>query len=288
MTNTIRFTKMHGAGNDYIYLDGITNRLPNNLADFVRIYCDRHKGIGADGVVLILPSDVAHCRMRMFNADGSEGQMCGNAIRCVAKYTYEHILIHRTEMLLIETESGIKVLNLKVRDGKVLAVTAEMGTAAFNPQKLPMEVKTAEFIEQPISAENGDCYEFTAVSMGNPHIVTFMDNDIDLLDLDVIGPGFENHPLFPERTNTEFINVVDGSHLRMRVWERGSGETLACGTGACAAVAAAVKTGRVRPETEVQVDLLGGTLFITCHDDYKMTMRGEAEEVFSGILYWDE
>lgn len=285
---TIRFTKMHGAGNDYIYIDGITNSVPKDIEAFAKRYSDRHKGIGADGVVLILPSDVAHYRMRMFNADGSEGQMCGNAIRCVAKYTYEHILIHRTEMLLIETESGIKVLNLKVRDGKVENVTVDMGYASFDPQRLPMKVNQSEFVEQPLQGAHGESYDFTAVSMGNPHIVTFLDEDIDTLDLATIGPDFENHPYFPERTNTEFINVLSENHFRMRVWERGSGETLACGTGACAAVAAAIKTGRSRLETEVQVDLLGGTLFITYHDDDKVTMRGEAEEVFSGCLYWEE
>lgn len=285
---TVRFTKMHGAGNDYIYIDGITNRVPDNIEEFAKKFSDRHKGIGADGVVLILPSDVAHCRMRMFNADGSEGQMCGNAIRCVAKYTYEHILIHRTEMLLIETESGIKVLNLKTYDGQVLSVTAEMGRPSFAAKRLPMNVKAEEFVEQTIHSANGESYEFTAVSMGNPHIVTFLDEDINGLDLPTIGPGFENNALFPERTNTEFINVVDSTHFRMRVWERGSGETLACGTGACAAVAAAVKTGRAEKGKEVQVDLLGGTLYITYHEDENITMRGEATEVFNGILTWNE
>ncbi|MDO4191195.1 MAG: diaminopimelate epimerase [Bacteroidales bacterium] len=281
---TIRFTKMHGAGNDYIYIDGITNRIPADIPAFAKRYSERHKGIGADGVVVILPSDVAHCRMKMFNADGSEGQMCGNALRCVAKYTYEHIMIHRTEMMLIDTESGIKVLNLKVRDGKVQSVSVQMGKPSFNTAKLPMNIKADEFIDQPIATSNGTQYNFTAVSMGNPHIVTFLDDDIRNLDLNTIGPNLECNKLFPERVNTEFINIIDSTHFRMRVWERGSGETLACGTGACAAVVAAVKNGIANRDTEITVELLGGSLFITYHSDDNVTMRGEAIEVFTGIM----
>ena len=274
----MHFTKMHGIGNDYIYFNNMDGsvRDPENLA--VRL-SDRHFSVGGDGIVLIMPSASADFRMRMFNADGSEGKMCGNATRCIGKYVYEKGLTDKTELTL-ETLSGIKSLRLQVRDGIVESVQVEMGRADFACAHIPVASSRPELIDYPLTVA-GRKWRGTAVSMGNPHFVVFCPEVTDL-PLGEIGPQFENHPLFPERVNTEFIRIIDPQTLEMRVWERGSGETMACGTGACAAVSAAVKTGVCKPDVLVTVRLLGGDLKIYCRSDGSVFMEGPAAFAFEG------
>ena len=272
----MKFTKMHGIGNDYIYIDCFKEKVEKPEEIAIK-YSDRHKGIGGDGVILIMPSEVADFRMRMFNADGSEGKMCGNGTRCVGKYVYDRGLTDKTEITL-ETLSGIKYLTLHVENGAVESVTVDMGECSFAPADIPLYADS-EQIKAPLTLCGKD-WEITCVSMGNPHCVIFTEGIADM-PLSVIGPHFENHPLFPERVNTEFIEVVDSTHLKMRVWERGSGETMACGTGACATVAAAVKNGISPENTPVTVSLLGGDLSIT-YKAGKLYMTGPAEIVFDG------
>ena len=269
-----KFTKMHGAGNDYIYFDCLQEEFPDPSGVAVRL-SDRHKGIGGDGIVLICPSKVADAKMRMFNADGSEGNMCGNAIRCVGKYLYDNGIVQKTE-LSIETKSGIKHLLLYIRDKKVERVRVDMGAAVFDPEAIP--VRSAEKIIGKRTKVAGGGYEITCVSMGNPHCVLFLPPDG--LDLEKIGPKFENDPLCPERVNTEFIEKIGENALKMRVWERGSGETMACGTGACAAAAAACACGVCDYGKDILVRLRGGDLVINVSDTVMMT--GEAVTVFTG------
>ena len=282
---SIAFTKMHGAGNDYIYIDLFAKPLDFDPADLAKKMSPRHFSVGGDGVVLILPSAVADAKMRMFNLDGSEGKMCGNAIRCVAKYLSDHGLVKK-DVITVETLSGIKTLRLSFEGGVVKSVSVQMGQAVFAPKDIPVLFDGAEMVEEPV-AVSGEHYRLTAVSMGNPHAVVFTDGVQDL-DLEKIGPKFENLSIFPERVNTEFVEVLDKRTLRMRVWERGSGETYACGTGACATVAAAVKTGRVPAGEEVTVRLIGGDLKITVSPDYSVTMTGPATEVYQGVYQYDE
>ena len=260
---------MHGCGNDYIYFDNLnkTSIDPSFVKDALWV-CDRHKGIGGDGLVFILSSDIADAKMSMFNADGSEGAMCGNAIRCVAKYLYDNV--KSKAQITIETKSGVKAMNIIAEGGVATHVMVDMGAAILDPTKTNLEVE-------------GKHYAITCVSMGNPHAVIFMD-DIDKLDLTHIGPKFEHHPLFPDRTNTEFVRVIAPNHLAMRVWERGSGETQACGTGACAAAVAAVLNGHCDKNTDIRVDLLGGTLTIKYTDD-TVYMTGEAVVVYKGEVH---
>ena len=233
----IPFTKMQGIGNDYIYVNCMSGEYFDPAELSVKM-SPRHMSVGADGLVLICSSDTADAKMRMFNADGSEGRMCGNAIRCVGKYLYENGIVDKIN-ISVETLSGIKYLTLTVENGKVAYVSVDMGTASFVPCKIPV-VSESELINAPITVPSGG-YRFTAVTVGNPHAVIYAD-EIDSLDLYKIGPEFENNELFPERINTEFVKVITDTHLQMRVWERGSGETWACGTGACAVVAASVRT----------------------------------------------
>ena len=233
----MKFTKMNGIGNDYIYINGFEEKVDDPSALAIKL-SDRHFSVGSDGVIIILPSKVADFRMRMFNADGSEGKMCGNGTRCVAKYVYEKGLTDKT-CVTLETLAGIKTLDMDVEDGVVKSVSVQMGKADFNASDVPVIFGGDEMVSQKLSLECGE-WVVTCVSMGNPHCVTFV-NDTKSLDLEKIGPQFEHNPIFPERVNTEFIKVIDDATLEMRVWERGSGETLACGTGACASVAAAVK-----------------------------------------------
>ncbi len=276
----MKFTKMQGIGNDYVYV----NCFEETVADPERvseIISDRHFGIGADGLVLIMPSDKADFRMRMFNADGSEGNMCGNATRCIGKFVYDNHLTDKTSITL-ETRSGIKKLTLYPENGKVKTVLVDMGKAVLKPADIPMNVSGDTFINKPITVDGKDVF-ITAVSMGNPHAVTYVD-DVDSLELEKIGPSFENHPLFPERVNTEFIKILDESTMQMRVWERGSGETWACGTGACAATAASVLNGYFPHDKEITVKLRGGDLFITYKSDGTVLMRGPAETVFTGEI----
>ena len=295
---------MHGIGNDYIYLDCIANPMPNNIEQFARHASDRHTGIGGDGVVLILPSDIADCRMRMFNADGSEGRMCGNAIRCVGKYYYETYIsnnsIRPTSLtnncaLTVETLSGTKHLTLQITNNIVESVTVDMGIPSLQPTDIPI-LTDAPFINQTISIETQNTRHETqdncelcivhcasSVSMGNPHLILPVD-DIDNYPLHQLGPLWEHHPLFPDRVNTEIVEQLSPTHLRMRVWERGSGETLACGTGACAVVVAFTHLGRTPKNTPITVSLIGGDLTITYRDDNHVLMQGTATEVFRGTI----
>ncbi|HIZ09325.1 MAG TPA: diaminopimelate epimerase [Candidatus Borkfalkia avicola] len=269
-----KFVKMQGAGNDYIYFDCFEGKPEDIPALAVRL-SDRHKGIGGDGLVLICRSDVADAKMRMFNADGSEGNMCGNAIRCVGKYLYDENVC-RKEELSVETKSGIKYLRLYTENGKVKRVRVDMGKADFDPKSLPVLLE-GEAVDRPVKIAGG-LHRITCVSMGNPHCVLF--EDPDGADLERIGPLFENDPLFPERVNTEFVKVIGKNALKMRVWERGSGETMACGTGACAAAAAACACGKCDAAQDILVQLRGGDLVI--HVGETVFMTGEAEKVFSG------
>lgn len=273
----LKFTKMHGCGNDYIYFDCLEQPLENPEKVSV-VLSDRHFGVGGDGIVLICPSSLADARMRMFNIDGSEGKMCGNAIRCVGKYLFDHGLVSKDD-LTIETLSGIKTLKLTVKENQVQAVRVDMGPAILQPEKIPVKLPGEQAVDVPITVD-GTVYRMTCVSMGNPHAVVFGSDPYEL-DLPKIGPLFENHPLFPQRVNTEFIQVIDSSTLVMRVWERGSGETWACGTGACAAAVAAVLNGFCQKDTDICVHLRGGDLTIRCTDD-TVYMTGGAEEVFRG------
>lgn len=274
----MKFTKMNGIGNDYIYINGFEEKVDDPSALAIKL-SDRHFSVGSDGVIIILPSKVADFRMRMFNADGSEGKMCGNGTRCVAKYVYEKGLTDKT-CVTLETLAGIKTLDMDVEDGVVKSVSVQMGKADFKASDVPVIFGGDEMVSQKLSLECGE-WVVTCVSMGNPHCVTFV-NDTKSLDLEKIGPQFEHNPIFPERVNTEFIKVIDDTTLEMRVWERGSGETLACGTGACASVAAAVKNGICEMNKEITVKLLGGDLKITCGSDYSITMRGPAEFSYEG------
>ncbi len=276
----MKFTKMHGIGNDYIYINGFEEDIvPEEMIEEIIAMSDRHKGIGGDGVIFIMPSEVADARMRMFNADGSEGKMCGNGIRCVGKYIYEHDISHNNP-LKIETASGIKTLNLEVVQGKVESVTVDMGSPILDPKLIPVDLDVEQVINYPLVV-NGQEYLITCVSMGNPHCVIFTEG-IDYLDLESIGPLFENNPIFPERTNTEFIEIIDDKTMKMRVWERGSGETLACGTGASASVVAAIYNNIFTRDQEIKVILKGGELYITLTQDNHVFMRGSATEVFTG------
>ena len=276
----MKFTKMQGIGNDYIYVNCFEEKVddPERVSQIVS---DRHFGIGGDGLVLIMPSEKADFRMRMFNADGSEGNMCGNATRCIGKFVYDNGLTDKTEITL-ETKSGIKYLTLYPENGKVKTVLVNIGKAVLTPADIPMKAEGESFINKPIEVLGSEVY-ITAVSMGNPHAVTYVD-DVMSLDLEKIGPAFENHPIFPERVNTEFIKVLDSHTIQMRVWERGSGETWACGTGACAAAVASVKNGYFKNGEEITVKLRGGDLFITYSTDGTVLMRGSAETVFTGEI----
>ena len=276
----MKFTKMHGIGNDYIYINCFEeNIVPDEMIDDIVAMSDRHKGIGSDGVIFIMPSEVADARMRMFNADGSEGKMCGNGIRCVGKYVYEHGISHNNP-LRIEMASGIKTLNLDVVQGKVESVTVDMGIPILDSKLIPVNLDVEQVINYPLVVNNQE-YLITCVSMGNPHCVIFTEG-IDYLDLEKIGPLFENNPVFPERINTEFVEIIDDKTMKMRVWERGSGETLACGTGASASVVAAIYNNVFTRDQEIKVILKGGELYITLTSDSHVFMRGSATEVFTG------
>lgn len=274
----MRFTKMHGIGNDYVYINCFEENVPEDArGELARKLADRHFGVGGDGLIFICPSDRADFCMDMYNLDGSAGGMCGNGIRCVGKYVYDRGL---TDKVAFTVESGgeIKRLSLSVENGTVQSVTVDMGAPILKPADIPVQAEGTDFIARPIEVF-GKRYEGTCVSMGNPHCVVFVDN-VDSLDLPHIGPAFEHHPLFPERVNTEFIQVLDRHTLKMRVWERGSGETLACGTGACASVVAGVLNDRC--EREATVRLLGGDLSIRWADT--VYMQGPATMVFDGVL----
>ena len=275
----LRFTKMQGAGNDYIYFNCFDQQVgsPESLAVLLS---DRHFGIGGDGVVLICPSQKADAQMRMFNLDGSEGKMCGNAIRCVGKYLYEEGIVKKQDMT-IETLSGIRTLHLYVQSGTVTSVTVDMGKAILNPDQIPVNLPGVDAVGRTITVGDKE-YEVTCLSMGNPHCVVFCDN-LDNLPLSEIGPLFEHHPLFPQGVNTEFVRVLDRTTIQMRVWERGSGETFACGTGACAAAVASVLRGHCLENKDITVKLLGGELMIR-YTPQAVFMTGKAQRVFEGTI----
>ena len=277
----MKFTKMHGTGNDYIYINGFEEKIDIPAEMAIR-WCDRHKGIGSDGLVLILPSETCDFKMRMFNVDGSESEMCGNASRCIGKYVFDKGMTKKTEISL-ETLAGAKMLKLfPGEDGKIEKVTVDMGEPVLEGKKIPIIYDEKMIINKPVSFENGLKYNITAVSMGNPHAVIFT-TGIHQLDLSAIGPVIEKAAIFPNRTNTEFIEIVSGKKMMMRVWERGSGETMACGTGACAAVVASVLNGLT--DNIVEVELLGGTLDIEWNrSNNRVYLTGNAVTVFEGEI----
>ena len=279
----LNFTKMHGTGNDYIYFSTFDQRIDNPEALSVRL-SDRHFGIGGDGIILVCPSDKADAKMRIFNLDGSEGKMCGNGIRCVGKFLYDHgmVDIKKKDKLDIETLSGIKHLKAYTLDGEVKSLRVDMGKAILDPKEIPAKMDKDKIVNEPYTID-GEEYNITCVSMGNPHCVVFIKSDIDNLELDEIGPKFENDKLFPERVNTEFVKVLDDHTIKMRVWERGSGETWACGTGACAAAVAACENGFCNKGDDITVKLKGGDLVIN-YTDETVYMTGEAEKVFEGTV----
>lgn len=277
----MKFTKMQGIGNDYVYVNCFEETVqdPSAVARFVS---DRHFGIGSDGLILIKPSDVADCEMEMYNLDGSQGAMCGNGIRCVAKFVYDKGIV-RKKNLSIDTKSGIKYLSLTVKNGKVSTVEVNMGSPVLMANQIPVVSDTEQVIDQPLEV-NGKTYHITAVSMGNPHAIVYMD-DLEDLDISTLGPQFENHLAFPDRINTEFVKVINRRTLQMRVWERGSGETLACGTGACAVAVASVLNGLVDEDCPVTVKLLGGDLQIFWNRQEDLVyMTGPAVTVFEGEI----
>lgn len=298
----MKFTKMQGIGNDYVYVNCFQEQVPDPAELAIRV-SDRHFGVGSDGLILICPSEAADFRMAMYNADGSEGAMCGNGIRCVGKYVYDYGLTDQTH-ITVETKSGIKTLELLVENGKVARVKVDMGAPILEPARIPVVSESDRFIDQTLDAKKGlllnevlsgsdrfidqtvdvagRSWQMTCVSMGNPHAVVYLE-DVEGLDIEKTGPQFEHHPMFPDRVNTEFVRVLDGHTVQMRVWERGSGETMACGTGACAVAVASILNGYV--SGEVTVKLLGGDLQILW-DQEKNTvyMTGPAAVVFDGEL----
>lgn len=275
----MEFTKMQGCGNDYVYVNGFENKIdnPNKLSEIVS---DRHFGIGSDGLIVINPSEKADFKMSMYNADGSEGKMCGNGIRCVAKYVYDNKMTDKTT-ITVETLSGIKTLELNVKNDKVETVKVNMGTPILLPKDVPVVSDKDKVVDEPIVIDDKE-YRITCVSMGNPHAITFIENTDDL-EIETIGPKFENNPIFPDRVNTEFIQVLDRNTVKMRVWERGSGETFACGTGACATVVACVLNGLT--DDKVTVKLLGGDLFVEYNrEENTVYMTGPAKVSFTGKI----
>lgn len=275
----MEFTKMEGCGNDYVYVDCTVSEL-DNPAEVAKLVSDRHFGIGSDGLILIKKSQVADFTMEMYNLDGSRAQMCGNGIRCVGKYVYDNGLTDKTSVS-VETLAGIKYLDLHVVEGKVSTVTVNMGAPIIKAKEVPVISDNEQVIDEEIEVE-GNLYKMTCVSMGNPHAIVYVE-DVDALDLEKIGPSFENHKRFPERINTEFVQVIDEGTLKMRVWERGSGETFACGTGACATLVATVLNKKCKNSATLL--LRGGKLEITWDRDKNIVMmEGPARTVFTGTI----
>ncbi len=275
----MRFTKMHGIGNDYVYVNCFEEKIENPSEVAMKV-SNRNYAIGSDGLIMINPSKVADFEMEMYNADGSRGEMCGNGIRCVGKYVYDYGLTDKTN-ITVDTLAGIKHLELQVEDGKVKQVKVDMGSPKLVPAEIPVAAEGDSVVDAPIQVDGVE-YRMTAVGMGNPHTVIFMD-DVQGLEIEKIGPKFEHHELFPNRVNTEFVRVMDRNTVRMRVWERGSGETLACGTGACAVAVACILNGLT--EDQVTVKLLGGDLQIEWNrEENKVYMTGPAEVSFEGEI----
>ena len=277
----MKFTKMHGCGNDYVYVNGAAEHIKHKK-ELVIAASDRHFGIGSDGVIFINPSEIADFEMEMYNADGSRSEMCGNGIRCVGKFVYDHGLTDKTEVT-VESFGKIKYLQLNVEEGKVSGVRVNMGAPELKAELVPVVSKNEQVVDEEIEV-NGKRYRMTCVSMGNPHAVVFMD-DVESMKIEEIGPFFENHDRFPNRTNTEFVKVIDDSHVQMRVWERGSGETLACGTGCCATAVACVLNGYTK--NHVFVKVLGGEIEIEWDRENNLIyMTGPATTVFEGDYPW--
>ena len=275
----MKFTKMEGLGNDYVYVNCFRETV-DNPSEVAKKVSDRHFGIGSDGLILIRPSEVADFRMDMYNADGSQAEMCGNGIRCVAKYVYDYGLTDKTS-ISIETLAGIKYLDLQVTDGKVSLITVNMGSPELVPDKIPVISDSKRVVDEPIEVD-GTTYKMTCVSMGNPHCIVFVE-DTASFPLETVGPLFENHERFPKRVNTEFIQLLDRKTVNMRVWERGSGETLACGTGACASAVACKLNGLT--EDEITLHLLGGDLIVRWDQEKNLVyMTGPARVVFDGEI----
>ena len=277
----MEFTKMQGAGNDYIYVNAFKEQVKDPVQTAIRV-SDRHFGIGADGLVLICPSEKADFFMDIYNADGSRAKMCGNAIRCVAKYVYDRGMTDKTE-IAIETLSGVKTIRVFTENGRVTAARVNMGAPILAAREIPTTFDGENVVSQELTIGETDVL-VTCVSMGNPHCVLFVD-DVEALDLERLGPKFEHHERFPDRINTEFVRTVGPTEFDMRVWERGSGETLACGTGACAAAVASVLNGRAERDRDIRVNLRGGQLVIRWHRNGDVYMTGPAEEVFSGEIF---
>ena len=278
----MEFSKMHGCGNDYVYVNCMEKELPNPnaISEYVS---HRRFGIGSDGLICIMPSQVADFRMRMFNADASEGKMCGNGTRCVAKYVYDNGLTDKTTITL-ETLGGIKTIDMTVVDGKVFEAVVDMGEPIFRTKEIPMISDHYVFMDQGLVIDDDTVYNGTAVSMGNPHFVIFVD-DVDAVKLEEIGPRIENHPLFPERTNVEFVQVIDDNTVKFRVWERGSGETWACGTGACAVTVTCIFLSKAgKKDQELNVLVKGGKLKVTYRSDNHVFLKGPATHVFDGVI----
>lgn len=284
----IQFTKMQGCGNDYVYINGFTQQIPQEKKpDFVRKISDRHFGIGSDGAIFInpvvktnLPEFEADFEMEMYNADGSRSEMCGNGMRCVGKYVYDKGLTKETEFAVVSA-GKVKYLKLQVEDGKAVRIRVNMGGPILEPDLIPVVAQGETVVDEPITVL-GQEYRMTCVSMGNPHAVVFVD-DVMTFPLNEVGPYFEKHERFPNRTNTEFVQIVDRNHIKMRVYERGTGETLACGTGCCASAVACVLNGLT--ETEVDVEVLGGVVHIKWDQDADLIyMTGPAETVFEGEI----
>nr|WP_281693016.1 diaminopimelate epimerase [Agathobaculum desmolans] len=275
------FTKMHGCGNSYIYFNCFEQPVPDPGPLSVRL-SEPHFGIGGDGIILISPSDKADAQMRIFNADGSEGKMCGNGIRCVGKYLYDNGMVGDRTTITVDTLSGVKTLVLTAENGKMLSARVDMGPAILTPHDIPVLLAGDTVIGAPLVIDER-VYHITCVSMGNPHCVIFLNEDIETLDLERLGPKFEHNTLFPERVNTEFVNTLPDGSLKMRVWERGSGETWACGTGACAVGVAAVLTGRAEKNQDITVHLRGGDLTVR-YTEATVFMTGAATTVFKGEI----
>lgn len=281
----MRFTKMHGCANDYIYVYTGTEKVADEIKPELAVrLSDRHKGIGSDGLIFINPAEGADFEMEMYNSDGSRGAMCGNGIRCVGKYVYDHGLTDKTSIDIL-TGAGVKRLELMTENGKATGATVNMGIPILEPKKIPVVIEEHDsskpVIDHPIIAGDTE-YRITCVSMGNPHCVIFCDEDVSNLDIAEIGPLFEHHVIFPDRVNTEFVNLHDRGHLKMRVWERGSGETMACGTGATAVLVAASLNDL--SDRRAEVSLLGGTLTIDWKEDGNVYMTGPAETVFESEI----
>lgn len=276
----MNFTKMHGIGNDYVYVD-CTKRELKKTEEIARFVSDRHFGIGSDGLILIKRSEVADFYMDMYNADGSKGEMCGNGIRCVAKYVYDYGLTDKKE-LTIETLAGIKELVLTIEEDKVAKVRVNMGAPILAPEKIPVLASKEPVVKEPIVVDDKE-WEMTCVSVGNPHAIVFLEEPVSTFPIEKVGPSFEHHKRFPNRINTEFVEVINRDRIKMRVWERGANETFACGTGACASVVAAILNGYCNKK--VTVELLGGELEIEWKDaDNGIYMTGSATTVFDGQI----